>query len=300
MKWQTGVTALSILQTESDGRAHWASLLKSIIRPAVRGLETGLTRAARPARALGGRLRYLSPLPRRFTGAFPSFDAAIAAAQNTGRLAGYNHQEVAPVSFDEMCKVAPWDYPVLFWLAQLRDETEGLLDAGGHMGTKFRAFRGLLDLPDSYPWVIYELPEIAEAGRRRAAQEGITQLRFIDDLSEAPVLPVFLGSGLMQYLDRPLSTLLSELPRLPPHLLLNKVSFRRDGKPVVTLERIGRAYVPYQMRDEETFVQDLQRLGYVQVDRWSIPTLGHVIDTHPELGASESAGFYFRLADREV
>ena len=130
------------------------------------------------------------------------------------------------------------------------------------------------------------------------SQEGITQLRFIDDLSTAPALPVFLGSGLMQYLDRPLSSLLSDLPRLPPHLLLNKVSFRRDGKPVVTLERIGSAYVPYQMRDEASFLQDLQRLGYEQVDRWSIPALSHFIDTHPEIGASESAGFYFRLTPR--
>lgn len=291
---------MSMLQTEYDGTGRRAALVKRIARTLFRGLEAGLGQAVKPARALGGRLRYLSPLPRRFTGAFRSFEEANAAANNAGRLAGYNHKEVAPVSFAEMCKVAPWDYPVLFWLAQLRNETEGLLDAGGHMGTKFRAFRGLLDLSDSYPWVIYELPEIAEAGRRRAEQEKMTQLRFIDDLSAAPVLPVFLGSGLMQYLDRPLSSLLSELPRLPPHLLLNKVSFRRDGKPVVTLERIGRAYVPYQMRDEASFVQDLQRLGYEQVDRWSIPALSHVIDTHPEIGPSESAGFYFRLTHRRT
>lgn len=284
-----------MLQTEYDPTARRVALLKRMTRKALRGFETGLGLALGPARALGGRLRYLSPLPRRFTGAYSSFDDAIAAAQKAGRLAGYNHQEIAPVSFDAMCKVAPWDYPVLFWLARLRGETEGLLDAGGHMGTKFRAFRGLLDLSDTFPWVIYELPEIAEAGRRRAAEEGITQLRFIDDLSVAPVLPVFLGSGLMQYLDRPLSNILSALPRRPPHLILNKVSFRRDGKPVVTLERIGNAYVPYQMRDEASFVQDLERLGYEQADRWSIPELSHVIDTHPELGPSESAGFYFRL-----
>ncbi len=270
--------------------------LKTIARRIFRAVEAGFDHSLGPVKVLRGRLRYLSPLPRRFTGAYSSFDEAIAAANSAGRLAGYNHREIAPVSFAEMCKVAPWDYPVLFWLARLRHESEGLLDAGGHMGTKFRAFRGLLDLDEGFPWVIYELPEIAEAGRERARQDGLLQLQFLHDLSTAPALPIFLGSGLMQYLDRPLSVLLQELPQLPRHLLLNKVAFRRGGRPVVTLERIGRAYVPYQMRDETAFVQDLERLGYEQVDRWSIPALSHVIDTHPELGSSESAGFYFRLA----
>ncbi|MGH6810071.1 MAG: hypothetical protein ACREEJ_25010 [Ensifer adhaerens] len=31
------------------------------------------------------------------------------------------------------------------------------------------------------------------------------------------------------------------------------------------------------------------------IDRWTIPSLSHMIETHPELGPSESAGFYFRL-----
>ncbi len=288
-----------MLQTESENVRLGGRFLKRLARSISRALETGLHRSFYPLRALQGRLRYLSPLPRRFSGAYSSFDEAITAARRAGRLAGYNHQEIAPVSFEAMCKVAPWDYPVLFWLAQLRSEAGGLLDAGGHMGTKFRAFRKLIDLPEDQPWVIYELPEIAEAGRRRAIQDGITQLQFIDDLKQAPVLPLFLGSGLLQYLDRPLSAVLSELPALPRHLLLNKVAFRREGHPIVTLERIGRAYVPYQMRDEKAFVRDLEALGYAQVDRWSIPELAHVIDTHPELGPSESAGFYFRLSGED-
>lgn len=290
---------MTMLQTESEPGRQKAGALKRLARSASRSVETGLDRWLKPVRALSGRLRYLSPLPRRFTGAYPSYEQALDAARKAGRLAGYNHPEVAPVSFDAMCKIAPWDYPVLFWMARLDINKGGLLDAGGHMGTKFRAFRPLLDLPDEKPWVIYELPEIAKAGRRLALEEGITQLTFIDDLSQAPALPVFLASGLLQYLDRPLPELLRTLPRLPPHLLLNKVAFQRDDMPVVTLERIGRAYVPYQRRNEKAFVRELEGLGYEQVDRWSIPQLSHVIDTHPELGASESAGFYFRLRQAE-
>jgi putative methyltransferase (TIGR04325 family) len=98
----------------------------------------------------------------------------------------------------------------------------------------------------------------------------------------------------MQYLDVPLSSLLQRLPELPQHLILNKVALHKSGT-VVTLERISGTYVPYQMRDEATFLSDVTQLGYKQVDRWAIPSLSHLIDTHPELGRSESAGFYFRL-----
>ena len=288
---------LTMLQTEFDARRQKAGGWKRLARAAYRSVEAGFDHCLRPFRIVTGRMRYLSPLPRRFTGAYRDFEDALAAAQKAGSLAGYNHQEVAPVSFEAMCKIAPFDYPVLFWLMRLRPQMVGLLDAGGHMGTKFRAFRPLLDLPDDFLWVIYELPEIAKAGRRRALEEGITQLTFIEDLAHAPALPVFLASGLLQYLDRPLSQLLVELEILPQHLILNKVAFQRNDGPVVTLELIGRAYVPYQRRDEQAFVSELAELGYEQVDRWSIPQLSHVIDTHPELGASDSAGFYFRLRE---
>ena len=65
--------------------------------------------------------------------------------------------------------------------------------------------------------------------------------------------------------------LLARMPAPPRHLLLNKVAFRKGGA-VVTLERIGKAYVPYQMRDEAEFLRDIKNAGYRVIDRWSIPT----------------------------
>lgn len=269
-----------------------ASLIGST-RSVLSGTVRGLSRSLSPLRAAGGRLRYLSPFSRRFTGAYSSYDAAFAAAKAM-RLAGYDHEEIANVSFAKMCQVAPWDYPVLFWMRNLAHETEGVIDAGGHMGTKYRAFLQLLSFDDSFKWVVYDLPSIVRVGRRMAERDGLTGLSFVDQIEDAGGIPLFLGSGLLQYLDIPLSDLLKRLPAPPRHLLLNKVALRKD-RTVVTLEKIGSAYVPYQMRNEATFLNDVARMGYRMVDRWSIPSLSHVIDTHPELGASESAGFYFRL-----
>lgn len=260
------------------------SLLRHALDTAVQTLK--------PLQAAGGRLRYLSPFPRRFTGAYGSYEDAISVANRTA-LAGYDHEEIADVAFEQMCKVTPWDYPVLFWIQTLMKDVDGLVDAGGHMGTKYRAFRDLLSIEDSFRWVVYDLPTIVRAGRLRAEREGIRQLHFVDRIEEAGDVQLFLGSGLMQYLDRPLSELLTRLPHLPGHLLLNKVALRK-GRTVVTLERIGSALVPYQMRNEDAFIRDVGQLGYRLVDRWAIPSLSHVIETHPELGPSENCGFYFR------
>ncbi len=266
----------------------WSNHARSVLKGAAQTAAHGFS----PLRLVRGRLTYLSPFPRRFTGAYTSYDAAMAAARRR-TMAGYDHEEIASVAFAKMCQVTPWDYPVLFWLRSLLPEIAGLVDAGGHMGTKYRAFRPLLQLDASFRWTVYDLPAIVRAGQGLAEKEGLTGLHFIERIEDAGATPLFLGSGLMQYLDMPLSALLTRLPSLPPHLILNKVALRK-GEGVVTLERIGRSYVPYQMRNEAEFIGDIARLGYIQVDRWSIPSLSHAIDTHPELGRSESAGFYFR------
>lgn len=261
--------------------------------PFLRGVANRFSRSFGLILAAQGRLRYISPFPRRFTGAYASFDEAIAAARSS-TLAGYDHDEVAHVAFEKMCQVTPWDYPVLFWMRHLMDDIDGVVDAGGHMGTKYRAFSKLLRFDDSFQWVVYDLPAIVRAGRRMAEREGLTRLSFVDRVEDAGAMPLFLGSGLMQYLDVSLSVLLKRLPTLPRHLLLNKVAHRK-GATVVTLERIGRAYVPYQIRNEADFLTEIMGLGYHLVDRWPIPALSSIIDTHPELGASESSGFYFRI-----
>ena len=266
--------------------------------PVSRSANRSVKRLLMPFRMALGRLRLLRPDRCRFLGAYLSYEEAMEAAARRG-AAGYDHEDVAEVSFDEMCEVAPWDYPVLFWMRRLSDDVTSVIDAGGHMGTKFRAFRDLLPVSDDLQWIIYDLPAIVRAGRRRAEADRLVGLRFVDRLEAASVADLFLASGLLQYLDVPLSVLLGRLQRLPSHLIVNKVALR-GGESVVTLEQIGNARVPYQIRNEAGFLRDVECLGYRLVDRWTIPSLSHVIASHPELGASESAGFYFRRAEELV
>ena len=243
-----------------------------------------------------GRMNYLIKNRKRFVGSFGTHGEALAAASKHG-LAGYDHESVVDISFEKMCKVAPWDYPILFWLQKLLPDNPCLIDAGGHMGTKFRAFGTLLDYQPELEWVVYDLPEMVAAGRDKAELEGVSQLSFIDTPSDLPASDLMLASGLLQYLDTPFSKFLSQLPKLPHHLLLNKVA-TREGPTIVTLENFGCAFVPYQIRNQEEFISSITDLGYKIIDQWENPSLSHTITTHPELKSSTNLGFYLQHESR--
>lgn len=196
-----------------------------------------------------------------------------------------------------MCRLTPWDQPVLRWLERLLPEATCLLDAGGHLGTKYRAFRTHVDLHERLKWVIYDVPAIVRAGREKSIAEGLTALSFVDSLADAPAPEIFLASGLLQYLDTPLEGLISQLPARPRHLILNKVATRK-GPTIVTLEYLGRAEVPYQVWNRSAFEDTLASMGYEILDEWEIPELSHVIATNPFQGASSSRGYYARLIDK--
>lgn len=241
------------------------------------------------ARAGLVRLRAAAGRTPRFSGAFSTREAALSAVRDVQR-AGYDSETVADVSFAEMCEVAPWDYPVMFWLDRLLPREGRVIDAGGHLGTKFIAFRPYIPL-DHVSWTVQDLPGIVRAAKKMQEAGRIPQeIAFADSLSGLGGPDVLLASGLMQYLDRPLAQMLADLDAPPRHIVLNKVALR-DGPPLFTLERIGAQQVPYQIRDRAAWLAELEATGYRLRDSWDIPELGHVITTHPWTGRSRSQGF---------
>jgi len=253
-------------------------------------LEKGVKRLILLPAIIGlSRLKRWSPRQPARLGAFSDRASALAGVPR-GQLATYDHVDVASLNFQVMCQVRVWDYPVMFWLEKLHKPGMRILDAGGHFGTKYIAFRGKLRL-DEIVWTVYDLPETVFAARA-AQQRGEVpnDVSFISDLVDAPPTDLLLASGLLNYLDIPFPEFLARLPNRPQHILLNKVA-TRDGPPVITLERIGPAHVPYQIRCLTTFEAELAEAGYRIADRWEIPSFNLVIDTHPELGRSISRGY---------
>lgn len=233
-----------------------------------------------------------SDAARRFRGRFATHAEALGAVRQ-GALAGYDNDAVADVSYEAMCRVELWDYPVLWWLGQLVGDAPGLLDAGGHMGPKFRAFGPRLPLPEGFDWAVYDVPAIVRAGRARAMREGLCGISFHDRLEAVPPLPIVLGSGLLQYLDLTFADFMAALPVRPRHLILNKVA-TREGPTVVTLEQFPGAEVPYIVRDHGAFVASLAAMGYAIRDSWTIAQLSL---KHATFGQSTSRGYYLERID---
>ncbi len=241
--------------------------------------------------AAHGGLRRLTT-KQRFRGAFASRAEALAAVR--ADRVGYDHAEVAPISFEPMCQVAAWDYPVLFWLKALEPQIGGLIDAGGHMGTKFRAFTPKLGWGEAIPWAVYDLPAIVAAGAARAKADGLRGLSFHADPSSLPQSAnLLLASGLLQYLDTPFADLVARLPRRPKHIILNKVA-AHGGPPAFTLENFGVSEIVYQVRNRATFEAELAAMGYDILDRWPIPALSHRLSGDVGRVRSESFGYALR------
>ncbi len=248
--------------------------------------------------ATRARLQAYSSRPPRFAGVYSNRAKALASLPQKARN-GYDNDQIVEVSFNEMQDVVLADYPVVMWLGKLLPETGNVIDAGGHLGTKYLAFQPLLDL-NTVDWTVYDLPAIVQAGRGFQQSGKLpAALRFEDDLAAVPECDLVLASGLLQYLDVPLAQMLNSLPRCPRFLLLNKVALR-DGPSLVTLEQIGSARVPYQIRNRAEFLAELEALGYVLRDEWEIAELSHTIRTHPWHGASQSWGGLLELRSDAV
>ena len=235
-----------------------------------------------------GRYRALRHEKVRFRGAFASLDEALAHVR-PGMLAGYDHDSVTSVSRALMQQVPLWDYPILYRLRRLAPEIARVVDAGGHIGVKYRGFAPYLEL-DRLDWIVYDLPALVKAGRAQARPQDRT-LSFVERLEDAPAADVLLASGLLPYLKEPLVDLVRRMRAPPRHSLLNKV-VTRDGP---TLENFGVAEVPYQIRNVGEVPAALETLGYDIIDSWIIESRAHRIQTHPELGRATYRGYVARL-----
>lgn len=228
----------------------------------------------------------------RFAGAYPSQAKALAALP-ANKQAGYDDSSIADVSFKQMCQRHALDYPVVFWLDRLLPQIRAVTDAGGHLGTKYIAFCGVLDL-SGVNWVVYDLPGIIKAARDRQRNHQLPAvIGFESSRENLPKADLLLASGLLQYLDQPFSEFVASLPHRPTYIIMNKVALW-SGPKCVTIERIGAGRVPYQIRNRAAFEAEISAMGYGIEDQWDIEGLGHVIATHPWLGQSQSAGYVLK------
>ena len=248
---------------------------------------------------------------RLFHGVFADFAAAEAAIP-AGRNSGYDNSASAGRVIGEWLDVYPSDYPVLLWLSKLVPDCKLLFDWGGNVGLKYFAFRRYLTYPESFTWLVNDVPAVVELGRVTAKREAATaraeaanargetptaqhgatpELRFTSTLEELPVADVLLAAGALHFIDDAFGKLAS-LPNLPEHLIFSKVP-AHDAPSVWTLHNMGTAMCPYRLFNRDELVRAVEDLGYRLIDEWRMPDVFCEIPFFPKYKIEAYSGFYF-------
>jgi putative methyltransferase (TIGR04325 family) len=274
---------------ESDSpRRTWASRLKSHIAPAL-----GST-PLRNALQFGANTAPGYRLLNRIAGANGIFQSFAEARRVASQLGVGGHEEpTQSQNYSPLFRQS--DYPVVYWLSRLAPKR--LFDFGGALGNLYYLYRDYLDDADAIDWIVYDLPEVIERGRERAARERISAVRFTSDLRSASGADVLLISGALHYWDLPLAALFAALGDRPRHLLINRSPIT-DRVEYMVIQRAPQAALPCVVRNRAGLIRGLENLGYTYVDQWVEPTRGLTLPLFPDYEVKEYSGFYFRLIDQ--
>jgi len=249
------------------------------------------------------RARYVSQLKRGagrglFWGVYSSYAEAVEASKShPSRLAlGYDNPEVASVGRGDYDRMHLRDYPALFWITNFLNqgqESPGLstvVDLGGHLGGKFRAFRQYWPVTIKPSWVVLETPAAVDLSKSLAAADRPDGLSFTAERRTLEGASILFASGSLQYLERDPWELLDALSSPPRHLVLTKVPLS-DGKSFWTTQNADdKAIVPYHVWNRQDFVSQFAQRGYRLLDEWVIPDRSVTIPLHRGLGTRGNSG----------
>ena len=174
-----------------------------------------------------------------------------------------------------------------------------MFDLGGYVGHVYYQYDKYLDLPNEFSWTICDVPNITQVGKRIAEERRAKHLRFTNDFGAIGEADIVFAAGSLQYLEEGfVHQALRAAHRLPPHLIIHRTALHPTLS-FVTLQSIvkrsGRiAFCPYTVAHRARFIEDLQALGYEQVDAWDKQRPVEV-PLRPECYVDTYSGLYFRL-----
>jgi putative methyltransferase (TIGR04325 family) len=229
-----------------------------------------------------------------FYGVYDSFEKSQADIP-AERPAGWDNKESAKIWLNDIAPIMPGTYPLLLWLSLLLRDRSVLVDYGGSIGLTYYGFQRFRSLPADVRWVIIEVPEIVEAGRRVAEERGAA-LEFVTSTSEAPAADILVTAGAIQYMRDSVPGLLDRFTTKPKHVIINKVPL--TNKPAFwTLQNFGTGISPYRIYNEAEFLGYFMQNGYFMRDRWDVHELSCSIKFHPNNCVPCFSGIYFERCD---
>ena len=229
-----------------------------------------------------------------YSGVYGSYAEALRAVPT--RLCGtYDNEEAAAQYRERTRTLSISDYPVLYWVSRLLDESQRkVFDLGGHIGTAYYAYQRYRSFPSELRWTVSDLPTTMAAGRAWAAtHDPDGRLAFADDRAQADGQDVLLVLGALQYLDFDFPAWLASLAKRPRHLIVSLAPMH-ESRDFHTLQNMGFACVPYHVHARPAFLQAMAGVGYQVVDAWRSEERECRIPFAHDHDVEGYSGFYFR------
>jgi len=247
-------------------------------------------RAEKASRWAQWRFRPGQKSSNSYSGVFSTFAQARAAI---GDHVGFDSKVGAALYREKLDRLAPEDYPLLFWLQPIAPSVKRVFDFGGHVGLHYYAFRERLAFAPGLTWTVSDVDAVMDEGRALAQSREASALRFEGGFGGAEGADVMISSGALQYLEAPaLLDALRNLKVMPRMLLLNKLPVA-EGKGFVTVQDAWTFKAPYTVFSRPQLLADLQSLGYRLKDSWH--NQGHhcLVFRRPEISVEVFSGFCF-------
>jgi putative methyltransferase (TIGR04325 family) len=233
--------------------------------------------------------RVVSAHARLFSGVYADFKSALLAIP-PDRLAGFDNKLSVRRVADDVFRIYPMDYPVMFWLTRLLPDAPMVFDWGGNIGISYYAFRKHLRYPPELTWLVGELPSVVEEGIEMARTQSAPGLCFTTSLERLCEADILLSAGTLQFIEDPFELLRSQRS-LPRHILLNKIPvYAMPG--AVTLQNMGPSLAPNHLFNKTEFIGNFAKLGYQKIDEWDTELSCH-IPFFPEHSIPAYTGYYF-------
>lgn len=229
-----------------------------------------------------------------FRGVFDSMQAAAASAPGTKPL-GYNNPGPAAMYIERTNRIYASDYPVLYWLRRLLDDSNNsVFDLGGHIGVSYYSYAQYLDYPHNLRWTVCDVNEVVEAGKSLAAdKKAADSLEFTSDYAAMNGRSILFASGSLQYIEPDLADLIQAVEQPPTHVIVNMLPVHKQYS-YTTLQNIGTAFCPYRIIDQSSMLSSMQAAGYDCVDSWRNEEKACPIPFHPDHSLDHYQGYYFR------
>jgi putative methyltransferase (TIGR04325 family) len=232
-----------------------------------------------------------------FLGVYERWEQAEAAAASYGK-SGYDNQESADI-YRFMMRIAPHDYPALFWLSRsLSEGMSSVFDVGGAIGIKFYAFREHLAAWPALRWRVQDVTAVANHGRQLAQERGVQhQLEFTDNFADGDGTDILFASGVVQYLPKRLGEMLEGYRQLPKRIVINTAAIHPQLE-FFTVNSIGTAFCPYRIQTQAGFIAPLSKLGYKVRESWQNLGKPMTIPYRPDCSITEYSGYCLELAKK--